>query len=154
MLLHLKFFKNLFFIIILIFLTHCQLSESTNDHGILFLKNRSDKLIVNKSNINDVINIIGEPHTKSINDDNEWIYIERVLTKGKYHKLGKNILKSSNVLYLKFDKYGVLNNKKFFDKNDIKKISFSTNETTNDLTKKSFIDGLFTSLKAKMYGKK
>ena len=46
--------------------------------------------------------------------------------KGKYHKLGKNILKSNNVLYLKFDKY-VLENKKLLNKEDIKSC-FSTQE--------------------------
>ena len=149
---HLK--NNSYIVLILLFLTNCQISESSNNHGILFLENRSNKLIVKKTNTNDVVNIIGEPHTKSINNNNEWIYIERVLVKGKYHKLGQNVLKSSNVLYLEFDKYGILNNKKFFDKKDIKKINFSANTTENDLTKKSFIDGLFTSLKAKMYGRK
>ena len=39
--------------------------------------------------------------------------LERVLTKGEYHKLGKNILKSNNVLILEFDKYGILKKKIF-----------------------------------------
>lgn len=143
-------FLYLFFVI----LTNCQFKESTNTHGILFLENRTEKLIVKKSNKNDVIQIIGQPHTKSINNENEWIYIERVLTKGEYHKLGRNILKSNNVLYLVFDKYGVLENKKLFKKDDLKEIAFSERETTNDLTKKSFIEGFFSSLKAKMYRRK
>ena len=42
-----------------------------------------------------------------------WIYIERIFTKGKYHKLGQNILKENNVLVLTFDKYGVLKKKIF-----------------------------------------
>ena len=75
------------------------------------LENRANKITVNKSNKNDVINIIGQPHSKSIENKNEWIYIERVFVKGKYHKLGRNILKSNNVLFLEFDKYGVLKNK-------------------------------------------
>ena len=54
-----------------------------------FLENRSKKLFVNKTNKNDVIKIIGQPHSKSIDDENEWIYIERILSKGKFHKLGK-----------------------------------------------------------------
>ena len=36
------------------------------------------------------------------------MYIERVLTKGEYLKLGQNILKTNNILILNFDKYGVL----------------------------------------------
>ena len=65
---------------------------------------------MNQSNINDVIDILGQPHSKSISDDNQWIYIERVLTKGEFHKLGQNILKTNNVLILSFDKYGILKN--------------------------------------------
>ena len=143
-------FLYLFFVI----LTNCQFKESTNTHGILYLENRANKLVIKESNKNDVVSIIGHPHTKSINNENEWIYIERVLTKGEYHKLGQNILKSNNVLYLVFDKYGVLQNKKLFKKDDLKQIEFSKKETTNDLTEKSFIEGLFSSLKAKMYRRK
>ena len=150
-------FKNHYIsllILFLIFLTSCQLKESSKNHGILFLENRSKKLIVNKTNQNDTISIIGQPHSKSINNENEWIYIERIFTKGKFHKLGKNVLTANNVLYLEFNKYGLLENKKLFDKNSINKIKFSKKITENDLSKTSFIEGLFSSLRAKMYGKK
>ena len=40
------------------------------------------------------------------------IYLERTLTKGKYHKLGRHVLKTNNVLVLYFDKYGVLKNER------------------------------------------
>ena len=146
-------YKFLYFLLFL-FIVNCQLKESTNTHGILFLENRANKLIVNKSNKNDVIKIIGQPHTKSINNKNEWMYIERIFVKGKYHHLGKNILKANNILVLSFDKYGILNKKKLFNKDDIKKIAFSEGETTNDLTKKSFINSMFTSLREKMYRRK
>ena len=120
--------------------------------GLLFLENRTNKLIINKTNKNDVINIIGQPHTKSIDNDNEWIYIERTFNKGEYHKLGQHILKSNNVLFLEFNKYGILKNKKLFKKEDLKKLSFSKSSTENDLSKRSFVEKLFSSLKAKMYG--
>ena len=102
---HLKFCILFFFILLF---NSCQLKESSNAHGILFLENRTNKLIVNESNKNDVVNIIGQPHSKSIANDNEWIYIERVFVKGEYHKLGQNILKSNNVLLLEFNKFGIL----------------------------------------------
>jgi outer membrane protein assembly factor BamE (lipoprotein component of BamABCDE complex) len=132
----------------------CQFQEPSNNHGIVFLENRSNKLKLNESNLNDVINIIGQPHTKSINNDMEWIYIERILTKGEYHKLGRNILKENNVLILNFDKYGILKNKKFLDKNDIKKMTFSSKVTTNELTQRSFVEKFLQSIKTKMYGNK
>ena len=34
---------------------------------------------------------MGQPHSKSITDENVWIYLERTLGKGKYHKLGSNM---------------------------------------------------------------
>ena len=83
----------------------CQLQEPTKNHGILFLDNRSEKLTINKSNKNDVIEILGQPHAKNFNEEDIWIYIERTLTKGKYHKLGRHELKSNNTLVLNFDKF-------------------------------------------------
>ena len=76
--------NKLLFLIFFILL-NCQLQDSTRNHGILFLENRTNKIIVNKSNKNDIINIIGEPHSKSFDDENTWIYVERILIKGKYH---------------------------------------------------------------------
>ena len=95
---------------------NCQLQEPTKNHGILFLENRSKQLKVKVNNKNDVLKLIGNPHTKSISNEDSWIYIERVLTKGEYHKLGQNILKSNNVLVLSFNKYGILEKKTFLDK--------------------------------------
>jgi len=134
-----------------IILINCQFQEPSQNHGIVYLKNRSESLKVNYSNTNDVIKIIGLPHSKSINDENYWIYIERILTKGEYHKLGKNILKANNVLVLQFDKYGVLQKKEFLDKNDLKKINFSKKTTENKLTQKSFVEKILSSIRNKMY---
>ena len=146
-----KYHKIITLVVFSIILNACQLQEPTKNHGILFLENRSNKLVINSDNKNDVLKIIGNPHTKSIDNDDNWIYIERVLTKGSYHKLGKNVVKSNNVLVLTFDKYGVLKNKSFLNKNDIKKLKFSEKITENNLSKKSFVQKFLSSLKAKMY---
>ena len=147
-----KYHKFIITIIFLFILVNCQFQDPYRNHGITFLDNRSKKLLVQKTNINDVIQILGQPHSKSLKDDKTWIYIERVLTKGEYHQLGKNILKSNNVLVLEFDKYGVLKDKKLLNKDDIRKISFSKNETINNITQKSFIEKFLSSIKNKMYG--
>lgn len=128
------------------------MQDPDKNHGILFLENRSNKLISNQSNTNDVLKIIGNPHSKSTSGENIWIYIERTLSKGKYHKLGRHTLKSNNVLVLKFDKFGILKEKKIYNKEDIKKISFSSYSTQNKMTKKSFVETFLSSVKAKMYG--
>jgi outer membrane protein assembly factor BamE (lipoprotein component of BamABCDE complex) len=137
---------SLFFILI-----GCQFQEPTNTHGIIFLKNRYNKLEVGVANKNDVINMIGNPHSKSINNDDEWFYIERVLSRGRIHKLGKNVLKDNNVLLLIFNKYGVLEKKELLDVNDRNKISFSEEKTKNELAKKSFIEKFLNSIKTRMY---
>lgn len=108
--------------------------------------------MVGKTNKNDVLKLIGYPHTKSVDNEDTWLFIERSLSKGKYHQLGKNVLKNNNVLVLTFDKYGVLSKQDFYDKNDLKKISFSKDQTDNELTKKSFIEGFLSSMREKMYG--
>jgi len=130
----------------------CQLQDPYNNHGILFLENRSKKLIPKQSNQNDVLKIIGYPHTKSIDDQNIWIYLERTLTKGKYHKLGKHVVKKNNVLVLVFDKYGILKSKEIFDVKNSKKLAFSKDSTENELSKKSFVEDFLSSVKQKMYG--
>ena len=117
-------FKNhikILLVLSLFILNSCKLQEPTKNHGILFLENRANKLIIKKTNTNDVVKIIGEPHIKSISNNNEWIYIERVLTKGKFIKLGQNILKENNILVLSFDKFGILDDKVFLDKKSKKK---------------------------------
>jgi outer membrane protein assembly factor BamE (lipoprotein component of BamABCDE complex) len=146
---HKNILLSLFFLIILI---ACQFQEPNKNHGILFLENRSQKMIVNKSNKNDAIKIIGHPHTKSFTNNDEWIYIERVLTGGEYHKLGQKVLKDSNVLILTFNKYGILNKKIFLNKDNIAKLKFTDQVTENNLSKKSFVEKFLSSVKQKMYG--
>ncbi len=144
-------YKRLFIFLFFI-LTACQLQEPTKNHGIVFLENRAKKLIINKSNKNDVVKIIGQPHSKSISDDNVWIYLERTLTKGKYHKLGQHVLKKNNTLVLKFDKFGILKDKKIYNKENTNKVAFSEKKTKNELSKKSFVETFLSSVKQKMYG--
>ncbi len=149
---HLKYhFKKIFFISFFI-LIGCQLQDPDKNHGILFLENRSNKLIIDQSNYNDVLKVIGEPHSKSLDNENVWLYFERILSKGKFHKMGKHVLKSNNTLVLSFDKYGILKSKKFYNKEDLRKVAFSEKKTENELTKKSFVTTFLSSVKEKMYG--
>ena len=136
---------------LLFILVGCQLKDPDKNHGILFLYNRSKTLIVKKTNKNDIVEVLGQPHSKSFDNDDIWIYLERTLSKGKYHKLGKHVLKTNNVLVLNFDKYGILKDKKIYNKNDLNKMNFSKNKTENQLSKKSFVESFLSSLREKMY---
>ena len=137
--------------LVFIILISCKLQEPLKTHGIIFLENRSQKLVLNQSNKNDVIRIMGRPHIKEDEINQSWIYLERILSKGKYHKLGRHILKENNILVLNFDKYGVLKNKQFLKKEDLKKLEFSEKITENELTQKSFVQKFLQSIKQKMY---
>jgi len=118
------------------------------------LKNRSEKISLNKSNKNDVINILGNPHTKSIDDENLWFYFDRKIASGKLVKFGDMDLLENNVLILNFDKYGIVMNKEFFSKEDMKKIKYSEMQTKNPVTQDSFVSSFLQSVRQKMYGKR
>lgn len=149
-----KISKKFIHIIIFFILISCKLQEPYKNHGILHLEKRSDLLEVNKSNTNDVLKIIGHPHTVSLENENEWFFLERVLSKGDFHKLGQNVLEKNNILVLKFNKYGILIEKNLLSKDDKNKVSFSMDETENERTQKSFVEKFLTSLRSKMYGSK
>ena len=144
------YYKIILFILFFI-LTNCQLQDPLKTHGIIYLENRSNKLVTGTSNKNDVIAIMGQPQIKDEISQNTWIYVERIISKGKFHKLGQHVLTSNNVLILDFDKYGVLINSKFVDKDDMNKVEFSKMETENELTKRSFVENMLQSIKQKMY---
>ena len=137
-------------VIILFFITACQQKQLTKTHGIAYLEKREKLIVVNKTNKNDTINVLGQPSTKGMTDDNLWIYIERTITRGSLFKLGRNYLKKNNVLVLEFDKYGILAKKEFYNKKKMKKISFAKNVTENEIRKENFIQGFLSSVKQKM----
>ena len=143
--------KNYYLLPFFIILIACQFQEPLKTHGIIYLENRSQKVIVNKSNKNDIIRIFGQPQATSQNEEDTWIYFERILTKGKYHKLGRHIVTENNVLVLEFNKFGIIKNKKLYTKEDINKIAFLEKKTENKLTQKSFVESFLQSVKQKMY---
>ena len=136
------------------FIYSCQQNDVIKTHGVAYLNKREKLIIVNKTNKNDTISILGQPSTKGMVDDNLWIYIERTRTRGKLLKLGRNYLKKNNVLVLEFDKYGILQKKDFFNREDMKKINFAKDVTENELRKENFIYSFLSSVRQKMLTKR
>ena len=149
-----KHYKKIYIIFFLFFLNNCQFNEPNKPHGINFLENREKVLSIGKSNQNDVINLIGNPHTTSIENKNTWIYFERTITRGKLIKLGQNVLKNNNVLELTFNKYGILASKNIYKIDDMNKVSYSKEKTENKRSQKSIVSKFLSSIKQKMYGKR
>ena len=113
--------KNIYLLgFFLIFIFGCQQKEVIKTHGVAYLKKREKLIIVNETNKNDTVSILGQPSTKGMVDDNLWIYIERTITRGNLFKFGKNYIKKNNVLILEFDKYSILAKKDFYDVKNMK----------------------------------
>ena len=147
--------KSIFLLfIILFFIVGCQRHDVIKSHGISYLEKREKLIIVNKSNKNDTINVLGQPATKGMTNNNLWIYIERTHTRGKLLKLGRNYLKKNNVLVLEFDKYGILQKKDLYNKEKMKNIKFSKTVTSNEIRKENFIYSFLSSIRQKMQTKR
>ena len=137
-------------IVILLLLSNCQRNPVTNTHGVSFLDKKQENLIIDKTNKNDVKNVLGHPSTVATFDNSIWIYIERTRGKGKLLKFGQNITSKNNVLALEFDEYGILIKKDFYNKNQINKINFVKNTTDTITREKNFIYSFLSSLRQKI----
>ena len=118
-------------------------------HGVPFLEKKQASLIVNESNKNDIIKILGAPSTRSKFDNDVWIYIERKQTQSKLKKLGKLVLSKNDVLVLQIDNYGILKKKDFYNKDDMEKIKIAEGTTDTVFRKNSFIYDFMSSMRQK-----
>ena len=141
--------KLIYIIICSLIVGNCNIKSIEEYHGVANLDSKQKKLIISKSNKNDIIDILGPPSTKSLLTNNLWIYIENKKTKSSLFKLGKNRVEANNVLVLEIDKFGILKDKKIYNKDDQKKILFTKN-TTEMSEKDTFVYGVFSSLRQKI----
>ena len=126
-------------IILTIFLTSCKLNKVVNHHGIHNLEAKSQELLINQTNINQIKSLLGPPSSTSYFDENILIYLERKTSNSKLLKLGKKKLIANNVLLLEVNNRGMLINKEFLDQDDLNKLKF-TNKTTKTIAdQESFV---------------
>ena len=119
-------------------------------HGVPFLEKKQELLIVNKSNINDIRSILGNPSTKSKFNNDLWIFIERKQTQSKIKNLGRMKIFKNDVLVLEIDKYGILKKKEFYNKDDMKMIKIAEETTEAGFKKNSFIYEFMSSMRQKI----
>ena len=137
-------------LIIFVFVANCKFDKIVNSHGVHYLDKKQKELIVQFSNKNDIIQLLGPPATKSKFNNDLWIYIERKKTRTTLLKFGKKKIFANNVLLLEIDNKGLLAKKDFFDINDMKKINFSDDKTENTESKKSFVYDFLSSMRQRM----
>ena len=141
--------KLIYIIICSLIVGNCNIKSIEKYHGVTNLESKQKKLIISKSNKNDIIDILGPPSTKSLLNNNLWIYIENKKTKSSLFKLGKSRVEANNVLILEINKFGILKDKKIYNKDDQNKILFTKNTTTMS-EKDSFVYSVFSSLRQKI----
>ena len=119
-------------------------------HGVPFLEKKQAKLIVNKSNKNDIKKILGNPSTTSKFDNDLWIYIERKQTQSKIKNLGRMKIYKNDVLVLEINNYGVLKKKEFYNINDMENIKIVEATTKAGFRRNSFIYDFMSSMRQKI----
>ena len=143
--------KNLFlFLLITLILSACTLKKVEEIHGVRFLDKKQEKLTINKSNKNDILQLLGSPSSKSTFDNDLWIYIERKTDNSSLIKFGKEKIIVNNVLILEVNSMGMLEKKNFFDLADMEEIKFSELKTVSDYNKKTFLYEFLSSMRQKI----
>ena len=134
----------------LLVVSNCTLKPVVKHHGVPSLEKKQNKLIINKTNKNDIIKSLGNPSTTSKFDNDLWIYIERKQTQSKLKYLGKMKIFKNDVLVLEIDDYGILKNKIFYNKENMKNIKIAESTTESGFKKNSFIYDFMSSLRQKI----
>ena len=142
--------KILYIIIFSLTVANCSFKPVVKHHGVPFLEKKQASLILNKTNKNDIIQVLGNPSTKSKFDNDVWIYIERKQTQSKLSNLGKMKIFKNAVLVLEIDNYGILKKKDFYNKDQMNNIKITKNITGDNFRKNSFIYDFMSSMRQKI----
>ncbi len=108
------------------------------------------KIEVNKTNKNDLIDLIGNPSTISDFDSNKWYYFERLKTNQSLIKLGNQKIKKNNILVVNLDSYGIVKSKKIINIDDMNDVKAIKDITEKDFENKNLMYGVFSSLREKI----
>ena len=142
--------KILYIIFLSLIVTNCSFKPVVKHHGVPFLEKKQSSLVINKTNTNNILEIFGNPSTKSKFDNDVWIYIERKQTQSKLTNLGKMKIYTNNILVLEIDKYGILKKKEFYNKEDMKNIKLVKSTTESGLSKDTFLYNFMSSMRQKI----
>ena len=142
--------KTLYLFIVYAFISNCSLDKVVNNHGVKFIEIKEKQLFLNKSNKNDIIEVMGPPSTRSMFDNDLWIYIERKNTRKSILSFGSKITEVNNVLILEIDNKGLLVKKDLYQIDKMNKIKFSKENTRLNYTKNSFVYDFLSSLRQKV----
>ena len=143
--------KKLFiFFIISLFISACTLKKVEKHHGVHFLDKKQEKLTVNQSNKNDILQLLGSPSTKGAFDNDLWVYIERKTNNSSLTKFGSERIIVNNVLLLEISSMGLLASKKFLVLENMQDLKFTEQTTENQYKKSTFVYDFLSSMRQKI----
>ena len=131
-------------------IVNCSLQKPIKHHGVHKLEIKEKQLIINKTNKNDIIKILGPPSVESRFDKEVLFFIERKISNTSTIKLSKQIITTNNVLVVEIDSYGILKKKDFYDLTKMNEIQFSKDTTSVDYSKNSFVYDFLSSMRQKI----
>ena len=138
---------KIFIIILFLFTLNCSANKVSKNHGFISLESKFEKISINKTNKNDIIKIIGPPSSISNFDGNKWIYIERKKTNQSLFKLGIKKINKNNVLIVKFNNKGLLEDKKLLNLDNMNDVKYVKDITTKEFKQNNLLYGIFTSIR-------
>ena len=141
--------KNISLIFLFFFTINCSFNNVSNTHGFRFLENKTNKIVINKTNKNDVKKLIGPPSSVS-NFNDIWLYIERKKTNQSIYKLGKKKISKNNILILRFDTMGLVASKKFLKLEDMNDIKIAEKVTSKKFKNDNKIYDILSTLRNKI----
>ena len=137
-------------ILIFIFIINCTGNIVSNYHGLKKLEIKYSQIIVNKSNRNDILKIIGPPSSISDFNENKWFYIERLKSNQSLLKLGTQKIKINNILLVELNNKGILIDKKLLNIENMNDLKYLDDTTTKDFKNNNFMFNLLSSLREKI----
>ncbi len=141
--------KYILYLSLFLFTLNCSINKVSNIHGFRLLDTKSEKLVISKTNKNDVRKILGPPSSISKFDD-IWFYIERKKTNQKIFKLGKKKISKNNVLIIEFDNKGIVISKEILDINDMNEIKIADKKTIKKYEQDNMIYDILSTLREKI----
>ena len=141
--------KNISLIILFFFTINCSLNNVSSTHGFRFLETKTNKIVINKTNKNDVKKLIGPPSSVS-NFNDIWLYIERKKTNQSIYKLGKKKISKNNILILEFNSMGLVSSKKFLKLEDMNDIKIAEKVTNKKFKNNNKIYDILSTLRNKI----
>ena len=141
--------KYLFLPLLFLFILNCSINKVSNSHGSRFIDTKFDKIIINKTNKNDVRKLIGPPSSISKFSGN-WFYIERKKTNQSIFKLGQKKIIANNIIILEFNTMGLVSKKDLLNINNMNDIKISKEITTKKYGQDNALYDIFSSLRDKM----